>query len=134
MITVKYERLEFHQDEPEHRTAPVAEFVLDVPYLTYHGVIPPRHVLNEVLTSGGGDAGMSPGAVWEPFSISEGEYTSLVADLLELDLHDVATSGRARFVPKTLFVDSEMTGPKTHLEWITEIEVKYGPDPQTFWD
>ena len=63
-----------------------------MPYLTCHGVIPPRNVLNEVFTSGGGDAGMSPGAVWEPFSISEGEYTSLVADLLELDLHDVATS------------------------------------------
>ena len=134
MRTVKYERIEFHQDEPEQRTAPLAEFVLDVPYLTCHGVIPPRDVLNEVLSSGGGDAGMSPGAVWEPFSISEDEYTALVADLLELDLHDVATSGRARFVPKTLFVDSEVTGPKTHLEWITEIAAKYGPGPQTFWD
>ena len=134
MRTVKYERLEFHQNEPEHRTAPLAEFVLDVPYLTCHGVIPPRHVLNEVFTSGGGDAGMSPGAVWEPFSINQGEYTSLVADLLELDLHDVATSGRARFVPEKLFVDSEVTGPKSHLEWTTEIVAKYGPGPQKFWD
>ena len=132
MRTVTYERLEFHQDEPEHRTAALAEFVLDVPYLTCHGVIPPRHVLNEVLSSGGGDAGMSPGAVWEPFSISEDEYTTLVADLLELDLHDIATSGRGRFVPKTLFVDSEVTEPKTHLEWITEITAKYGSEPQIF--
>jgi hypothetical protein len=77
---------------------------------------------------------MSLGAVWEPFSISEGEYTALVAGLLELDLHDGATSGRARFVLKTLFVDSEVIDPKTHLEWITEIAAKYGPGPQTFWD
>ena len=133
MRTVKYERIEFHQNEPEQLTAPLAEFVLDVPYLTCHGVIPPRHVLNEVFNSGGGDAGMSPGAVWEPFSISEDEYTALVADLLELDLHEVATSGRARFVPKTLSVDSEVTGPKTHLEWITKIAAKYRPGPQTCW-
>jgi hypothetical protein len=63
MRTVKYERLEFHQDEPENRTAPLTEFVLDLPYPTYHGVIPPRHVINEVFTGGGGDTGMSPGAV-----------------------------------------------------------------------
>lgn len=33
MRTVKYERIEFHQDEPEQRTAQLAEFVLDLPYL-----------------------------------------------------------------------------------------------------
>jgi hypothetical protein len=126
MRTVKYERIEFHQDEPEQCTAKLAEFILDVPYLICHGVIPPRHVLNEVLTSGGGDAGMSPGAVWEPFSIDEGEYTALIAELLELDLHDVSASARARFVPKTLFVDSEVTGSKTHLEWVAQIAAKYG--------
>ena len=131
MRTVKYERLEFHQDEPEHRNAPLAEFVLDVPYLIYRSVIPPRHILNEVFNSGGGDAGMSPGAVWEPFSIDEGEYTALVGDLVELDLHDFTRSGRARYVPEKLFVDSEVTGPKTHLEWITEIAAKYGPRHQT---
>ena len=132
--TVKYERLEFHNEKPEHRTAKLAEFVLDVPYLICHGVIPPRHVLNEVFASGGGDAGMSPGAVWEPFSIDEAEYTALVAELLALDLHDVSARGRARFVPKTLFVDSEVTGSKTHLEWVTQIAAKYGSGHQTFWD
>lgn len=132
MRTVKYERIEFHPDEPEQCTAQLAEFVLDVPFLIYHGVIPPRHVLNDVLTSGGGDAGMSPGAAWEPFSIDEGEYTALVAELLALDLHDVFASGRARFVPKTLFVDSEATGSKTHIEWVAQIAAKYGTGPYTF--
>jgi len=131
MRTVKYERIEFHLDEPEQRTAQLAEFALDVPYLIYQGAIPPRHILNEVLTSGGGDAGMSPGAVWEPFSIDEGEYTALVAELLALDLHDVSANGRARFVPKTLFVDSEVTEFRTHLEWVGQIAVKYGSRPQT---
>jgi hypothetical protein len=131
MRTVKYEHIEFHQDEPEQRTAQLTEFVLDVPYLIYHGAIPPRHVLNEVLTSGGGDAGMSPGAVWEPFSIDEGEYTALVAELLALDLHDVSASGWARFVPKTLFVDSDVTGSKTHTEWVAQIAAKYVSGPQT---
>ena len=132
MRTVKYERIEFHQDEPDQLTAQLAEFVLDVPYLFYQGAIPPRYILNEVLTSGGGDAGISPGAVWEPFSTGEGEYTTLVAELLALDLHDVSASGRARFVPKKLFVDSEVTGSKTHLEWIAQIAAKYGSGPYTF--
>jgi hypothetical protein len=134
MRTVKYGRLEFHEDEPEQRAAPLTEFVLDVPYLICHGVIPPRHILNEVLRTGGGDAGMSPGAVWEPFAIDESEYTALVADLLALDRHAAVASGRARFVPKTLFVDSEVGGSKNHLEWVTDVAAKYGPGPETHWE
>ena len=57
MRTVKYERLELHQAEPERCSAVFEEFVLDVPYLVFYGVIPPLDVLNEVLKGGGGDAG-----------------------------------------------------------------------------
>ena len=56
MRTVKYERIEFNQDEPEQCTARLAGFVLDVPYLVYLGVIPLRHVLkrgNVMVVDGG---------------------------------------------------------------------------------
>ena len=128
MRTVSYERLEFHQDGPEQREAPLAEFVLDVPYLVMFGVIPPLHVLNEVLSGGGGDAGMSPGARWDPFAIDDDEYSELVAGLLALDLRDVAASDRARFVPDALIVDHGAADSRNHLEWMARITAKYGPD------
>lgn len=126
MKTVSYERFEFHH-EPEQREAPLTEFVLDVPYLIMHGAIPLLHVLNEVLARGGGDAGMSPGAGWEPFSIEEEEYAELVTGLVTLDLRDVAGNDRARFVPDAVVVDSSVADSKTHLEWLSRIAAKYGP-------
>ncbi|NIM51376.1 MAG: hypothetical protein GTO22_19355 [Gemmatimonadales bacterium] len=125
MRTVTYERFEFHQPAPETRTASLAEFVLDVPYLVMHGVIPPRHVLNEVLRHGGGDAGMSPGAGWEPFEIDHQEYVELVSALQELDLAEVARADRARFVPQRLFLDASLDDSKTHLEWVRRVAQKY---------
>ena len=127
MRTVSYERFEFHQDGPEQRTAPLTEFALDVPYLIMFGVIPPLRVLNEVLARGGGDAGMGPGAGWEPFSIDDEEYSELVAGLLALDLRDVAANDRARFVPDTVVVDASVADSEDHLEWLARITPKYGP-------
>ena len=127
MRTVCYERYEFHQDVPEQRTAPLTEFVLDVPYLVMFGVIPPLQVLKEVLAGGGGDAGMSPGAGWEPFSIDNEEYAELVAGLLALDLRDVAANDRARFVPDSVVVDASVEDSKDHIQWLARITPKYGP-------
>jgi hypothetical protein len=61
------------------RSAPLSEFVLDIVYLMgSDGVIPPFHILNEVLQSGGNNGGMGPGTSWRKFKIKEAEYQELV--------------------------------------------------------
>jgi hypothetical protein len=62
------------------RSGSVADLVMAIPYLV-HDQIPPRRVLNDVLSRGKDDAGMSCGVIWEPFEIDEGEYRALVDEL-----------------------------------------------------
>ena len=50
---------------------------------------PPFHVLNEELSSGGGDKGMGGGCFWKPFEISQSDYDALKEEVLtdpDLDL------------------------------------------------
>lgn len=61
-------------------TGSVTDLIMAIPYLV-HDQIPPRRVLNDVLTRGISDAGMSGGTIWEPFQIDEHEYDDLVAEL-----------------------------------------------------
>lgn len=64
-----------------YRTGSVSDLVRETPYLIYLGVIPPLHILNQVLQEGRQDAGMSGGAEWQPFQITEQEFIALVEDL-----------------------------------------------------
>lgn len=73
--------------------APLDEFILSTPgfvyALKYFGIIPPIHVLNEVLESGCDDAGMGGGAEWKPFSLSQTEYDELVENLITNPSHEI---------------------------------------------
>ena len=73
--------------------APLDEFLLSVPAFVYalkfYGIIPPIHILNEVLESGRDDAGMSGGAKWKPFSVSASEYGELVENLITHPTHEI---------------------------------------------
>ncbi|SMF67085.1 hypothetical protein SAMN02745866_04294 [Alteromonadaceae bacterium Bs31] len=73
--------------------APLDEFILSIPGFVYalkfFGIIPPIHVLNEVLESGCDDAGMGGGAKWKPFSLSETEYEELVENLITNPNHEI---------------------------------------------
>ena len=54
-----------------------------IPYLLHAGFpIPPRDILNQVLRTGGSDAGMSGGCRWPASELDEGAYRDLVDDLL----------------------------------------------------
>src|SRR5688500_8069066 len=66
---------------PGHGPPPYENFLLaflyDIPYFGACGVCPPFHLLKQLLLRGGGQGGMSPGATWEPFSITPAEYRDL---------------------------------------------------------
>ena len=123
--TLEYERYEFHQDAPEPRTGSLAEFVLDVPYLLFNGVVPPLRILNAVLRTGGGDAGMSPGTGWKPFRITRQEYDELVRHLRAMDLKALRRRRRARYVPARIVVDEALGTCRTQLDWLRRVREKY---------
>ena len=73
--------------------AKLVEFLLISPIFAYElkafGVIPPLHVINEVLSKGSYDAGMGGGSEWKAFEISKEEYIELVEHLLTNPEHDI---------------------------------------------
>jgi hypothetical protein len=92
MRKVSYIRTEFHQEDINIDNTLLA-FVYDVPYFGACGIFPPFHILNEIFLSGGGNGGMSPGAIWQPFGITEEEYLELknaVLSIEPMDLRDLA--------------------------------------------
>ena len=67
---------------PERGT--VADLLLEIPYLLTARIIPPLHVINDLLAKGLDDAGMSGGCEWEPFQIVESEWEDLASHLKSL--------------------------------------------------
>ena len=64
---------------PEQGT--VADLLSEIPYLLTARIIPPLHVVNDLLAKGVENAGMSGGCEWEPFQISESEWEELASQL-----------------------------------------------------
>ena len=49
-----------------------------------------------VLRTGGGDGGMSPGCIWEPFGLGDEDYWQAVDKLERLTRDDLASRHRVR--------------------------------------
>ena len=120
---ISYVRLEFHEPE-EPRQASLPVFLMDVPYLLVRGVVPPLHVLNEILQSGGRDGGMGPGARWTPFSLTNAEYAALVADF-QRAWRDAMDTDDARFVPEALRIDPALADAPNFETWMMAVCSKY---------
>ncbi len=115
MRTVAYLRHEFHGPS-EAREASLATFVYDVPYLGACGIFRPFHVLNEILESGGGDGGMSPGGSWQPFALKDEEYEELWTELKALD--PVTLGEAARFTDFPFKRDLDLEGVRGRYRWM----------------
>ena len=118
MRTIEYIRYELHGD-PEQRKAELATFVYDIPYLSACGIFPPFHILNQIFETGGSEGGMSPGATWEPFSISEEEYRLLAKALVKLDPDSLQDTARYTFV--NFEFDPEFDHLPDWDAWLTKI-------------
>jgi len=95
---VQYVRQEYQEGEPYEGS--LLTLFFDIPCFPPGGVFPPFHLLNQFLATGGSPGGMGPGATWEPFSVSEQEYTNLVEALRSTTLDQVKPPARyAWFLP-----------------------------------
>lgn len=105
--------------------APLVDFILDILYLMDNsGVIPPLHILNEVLKRGTTGGGMGPGTTWRPFSIKEDEYNELVAALLNLDIIEAKKTHRYVMFHKAI-VDDTLAQYSTYPAWLSAVAAKY---------
>jgi len=57
------------------------DLLLNMPYLLTSGLIPPEFVINELLSKGLNDAGMSGGVQWEPYQLRPGDFDALATAL-----------------------------------------------------
>ncbi len=61
--------------------------LLEIPYLFTSGFIPPESIINELLSRGSRDAGMSGGVQWAPYRLKPGEFDALVQELMSAYPH-----------------------------------------------
>ena len=126
MRTVTYRRYEPHPGWSKRISAPLSTFIYDVPHLLCWGILPPFRSLNDFLHRGGGDGGMSPSADWQPFHLSEDEYSELCASLETIDpvdlwLQRVYAWNKAKRAP-------EFDNIKEPLKWGQAVTKKYRSD------
>lgn len=93
-------------DDPRPVSGTLVRLVYDIPYFGACGVFPPLHVANQWFAHGGGDAGMNPGASWEPFRVSRETYRQLSNEIENTDpadFHDASEIFRIKFIFDTSF-------------------------------
>jgi hypothetical protein len=126
MRTVKYTKHWAYAGRGQKAAGSLADLVLDIPYLMPWGVIPPLHVLNEYLLSGGDSGGMDPGTKWRPFQITNQEYAELVDYLVHLNT-DEARTHHPYLYAKAIIVDEDFHQCPDHITWLQETSEKYRP-------
>lgn len=118
---IKYTRHEYQSSE--EREARLLYFIYDILYFGGCGILPPLHIINQIFRSGGSEGGMSPGATWQSFEISENEYKTLVHDVLNTDMEDIAPY--ARYSDVKFKIDTSFDHIQNHLDWMSESCAKH---------
>jgi hypothetical protein len=108
---------------PQRRKANLLWLAFDIPYFDACGIFPPFHIANQIFLSGGGDGGMSPGASWKPFSISEEEYTALVDAVMSAMPSAIARHARYAWIPKA--IDHSFDQIQDRWKWFTAVCEKH---------
>ncbi len=113
-------------NKPEKKEGTLLDLVYDIPYLDAVGILPPLHLLNERLRTGGGDGGMSPGASWEPFEISAADYETLCQALEETSLEELQQRGHGVYVKLRRAPEFDHHRKQGH--WMQAVVAKYRDD------
>lgn len=77
MRTVRFEVLPGVGDETVSVEGTLTNLIESIPTVLQFGVIPPLHVLNDVLQRGSIDAGMSGSCRWEPLEVDATDWSEL---------------------------------------------------------
>lgn len=111
---VTYERYEYLGQNTVHNGT-LLTFIYDVPHFDACGIFPPYHIANQIFIRGTAGGGLSPGATWEPFAISEEEYAALVESVQQTHISEIKPHARYAFVPMKL--DTSLDGIEERRDW-----------------
>lgn len=95
MEKLEYIVTNFHAPDAKCRGT-LADLILDADMIPPCGLIPPFAVVAALLRKGGGDGGMSPVCIWQPFELREDDYWRAVDKLEGLTTEDLADRHRMR--------------------------------------
>jgi len=125
MRTVRYKTSWSYLGSGTKREEELVDFVLDILYLMEGtGVVPPLHVLNEVLSKGSTGGGMGPGTSWKPFKLPPNEYSELVEALCALDVIKAKVKHPyIRF--NEIIVDDELDQSEDYIQWLRASTLKH---------
>jgi hypothetical protein len=122
MRTVKYVRTEFHGPSREVENDLLA-FVYDIPNFSACGICPPFHLMNQIFARGGGDGGMSPGAIWQPFQITREEFDELAVAII--GSHPGVLVEKSRYDDIQLEFDPQFDEIPDRIEWLASVCAKH---------
>ena len=114
-----YERYEYLGQGNTVLTANLLIFVYDIPHFDACGIFPPLHIANQIFITGKAGAGMGPGTSWEPFAISEEEYTALLEEVQNTPISEIKPHARYAFV--AMRFDSAFDHIEERRDWFQAV-------------
>jgi hypothetical protein len=69
------------RDSLERQQGTLVDLLQAMPGLRSADIVPPLDIVNDMLSKGREDAGMSGGCEWEPFAITQSEWDEVVTSL-----------------------------------------------------
>lgn len=120
MRAIEYTVTDFHSPDA-HCHGTIADLMLDADLIPRCGFIPPFKVVAKVFRSGGGEAGMSSGCVWQPFQLSEDEYWQAVQRLEQFTLDDLKSRHRDPQITGEIQPDYAAPDTDNYLTWLDSL-------------
>lgn len=120
MEKIEYTITEFHGPDEKCRGS-VADLMLDAHIIPRCGFIPPFQVVAAVLRSGGGNGGMSPGCIWQPFELSEDDYWEAVRRLEQLSPEDLRSRHRDPHITGEIQPDYAAPDTEDYRAWVDSL-------------
>ena len=120
MTTLEYRVTDFHAPDAKCRGT-IADLILDAHMIPRCGLIPPFRVVAAVIRTGGGDAGMSPGCVWEPFELDEDEYWQAVTKLEQFTSDDLRSRHRDPQIAGEIQSDHSAPDTDNYIVWLNSL-------------
>jgi hypothetical protein len=120
METIEYSVTEFHGPDGQCRGT-VADLMLDAYLIPPCGLIPPFRVVAAVFRSGGSGGGMSPGCVWQPFELSEGDYLQAVERLERFTPDDLRSRHRDPHIASEIQPDYAAPDTDDYSAWLESL-------------
>ena len=125
MRVIRYKQSEFLQPWKWRRKKPLHLFILEIPYALYFSIVPSRSALNDVLRQGSGGGGMGTGVYWEPFELSDAEYSVVTNAWKDVDLGKILRVSKKQRINFDFVFDDEILSIPKHLDYLERSRMKY---------